>query len=71
MNEQEKSKTDFRQIVRDLITQKHISIAKLSRLTDLNSGTLYKYLREESEITAANLAKVLDVLKTLPDRTVE
>jgi len=56
--------TDFRLQIRTLMERKKISIAKLSRMTDLNSGTVYKYLRGETEMTAANLEKLFNVLNS-------
>ena len=54
--------TNFRNQIKVLIKQKDISIAKLSRRADLSSGTVYGYLQGKSEISAANLAKLFDVL---------
>ena len=56
------SETNFREMIKELIEEKNISIAKLSRLVDLNSATLYNYMQGKSELTAANLEKVIDVL---------
>ena len=58
--------TNFRIQIRTLMERKKISAAKLARLADLNVGTVYKYLQEESEMTAANLEKMFDVLNELP-----
>lgn len=62
------NKIDFRQQIRTLIERKGISAAKLSRLVDLNSGTIYHYLAEESELTSGNLTKILETLNNLPDK---
>jgi transcriptional regulator with XRE-family HTH domain len=59
-------KIDFRQQIKTLMTQKEISAAKLARKADLNSGTVYKYLDGTSEISAANLAKLFNVLNSIP-----
>ena len=59
------SKKDFRVEVRTKIVRCKISIAKLSRLADLNSGTIYKWLRGESSITSPNLEKIFNVLDNL------
>lgn len=55
-------KTDFRREIKNLIDEKGISIAKLARKADLNQGTVYNYLNGVSELTAANLAKLYDIL---------
>jgi len=47
------------------MVKKEISIAKLSRIVDLHHDTIYKYLREESEMSAANLEKVLNTLNSI------
>ncbi len=60
-------KVDFRLQIKILIERNKISIAKLSRLADLHQDTVYKYLREESEISAANLEKLFNVLNTLSE----
>jgi len=59
---------NFREIVRELITKKDISIAKLARKADLNHTTVYNYLNEHSEMTSANLEKLLNTLESLPTR---
>lgn len=65
--ERQNKTTDFRIEIRALIIQKKISIAQLARLggVNLNVGTLYKYLRNETEMTGANIEKILDALKAL------
>lgn len=55
--------TDFRQQIRTLLKHKKISIALLARQANLNQATLYNYLAGRSEMTAANLEKVFDVLQ--------
>lgn len=55
-------KIDFRKQIQILLKKKKISIAQLSRKADLSSGTLYNYFQGKSEITAANLAKLFDIL---------
>ena len=54
--------TDFRRSVREKMKQKGMSAAKLSRMADLSSGTVYKYLQGRTEISAGNLAKLFDAL---------
>ena len=65
--ERRHKETDFRVQIRKLLIQKNISIAKLARHpdVDLHSGTLYKYLNETSEMSGANIEKILDTLKAL------
>ncbi len=62
------SQINFRQMLRELIFKKNISVAKLARKADLNHCTVYKYLREETEMTAANLESLFNILKSLPTR---
>lgn len=59
------TKIDFRKQIKVLIKQKKVSVAKLSRMADLNSSTVYGYLNGSSEISAANLAKLFDILNNL------
>ena len=54
--------TDFKKEIKTLLERKKISVSKLSRLADVHQDTIYKYLREESEMSAANLEKIFDVL---------
>ena len=62
---------DFRIQIRTLLVRKNISIAKLSRMTDLNSATVYRYLQGLSEITAANLTKLFNVLNSIEEKEKE
>jgi len=48
--------TNFRIQIRTLMERKKVSIAKLSRMADLHPDTIYRYLREESEISASRAA---------------
>ena len=57
--------TDFRQQIRTLLKSKKISIALLARQANLNQATLYNYLAGRSEMTAANLERVFDVLQSV------
>lgn len=56
--------TNFRLQLKILIKQKKISVAKLSRMVDLNPATIYNYLKGKSEISATNLAKLFDYLNS-------
>jgi len=58
-------KTDFRQQLVNLMKAKKVSIAKASRLADLNANTLYKYFRGESQLRADNVEKLLDLLQKI------
>ena len=62
---------DFRRQLQILINQKGISISKLARLTDIHQDTIYKYIRGESEMTTANLQKILNYLQKLPSKNKE
>lgn len=57
--------TDFREIIKEKIEKKNVTIAKVSRLADMNSNTLYTYLRGETDMCTHNLEKVLNVLNDL------
>jgi predicted transcriptional regulator len=60
--------TDFKIMIRKLMLEKDISIAKLARHpdVDLNSGTLYNYLDANgSDMKGENIAKLLDCLRSL------
>jgi len=59
------STTNFKLQIRILLERKKISIAKLSRMADLSSGTVYRYLQGLSEISAANLEKLFDALNSI------
>ena len=60
------SQINFREMLRELIFKKDISVAKLSRKADLNHCTVYNYLREESEMTSSNLETLFNILESLP-----
>ncbi len=62
---------NFRIQIRTLLERKKISIAKLARLSELNSGTVYKYLRGLSEISAANLTKLFNILNSIEEKEKE
>ena len=59
---------DFRLQIRTLLVRKKISIAKLSRLADLSSATVYRYLKGLSEISAANLTKLFNTLNSIEEK---
>jgi predicted transcriptional regulator len=54
----------LREELQELIDKKSISVAKLARLSDIHQDTIYKFLRGESQMTADNLDKLFDLLKT-------
>jgi len=45
------------------INKKEISVAKLARLADIHPDTIYKFLDGNTQMTAANLDKLFDVLR--------
>ena len=55
---------DFRKKIKKLMKQKKISIARLSRLADLNYGTVYYFLQGK-DIKTSNLEKLFAVLNKL------
>ena len=60
--------TDFRKQIAELLIKKGMSIARLSRLADLSPGTVYNFLDGKSEVGAANLTKILNVLNKQPNK---
>ena len=66
VKERRNKQTDFRIQIRKLMIRKKISVARLARHPDVNlhHNTLYNYLREDSEMGANNVAKVIDALKS-------
>lgn len=62
------SQINFREIVKEMIIKKGISIAKLARKADMHHGTLYNYLNEISEMTSGKLENLLNTLEALPNR---
>lgn len=55
--------TDFRQQLKTLLRRKKTSIAKIARDADMNQATVYNYLAGRSEMTAANLEKLFNLLQ--------
>jgi len=55
---------NFRNQIKILMERRKISIAKLARKTDIHQETIYRYLRGQSEISAANLEKILNFLNS-------
>ena len=53
----------LREDLQDEINKKEISVAKLARLVDIHQDTIYKFLDGTSEMTAANLDKLFEVLR--------
>ena len=62
---------DFREKLKEMMIKKNnISIALLARQANLSYLTLYNYLKNRSEMTAANLAKVFDALAKIEESEV-
>ena len=57
-------KIDFRKQIKKLIKKKKISVPQLARLVVMNPQTIYNYLAERTEMTSANLEKILMVLQS-------
>ncbi len=55
----------LREDIQVLIDKKGISVAKLARVADIHQDTIYKFLDGNSEMTAANLDKLFEVLRTI------
>ncbi len=47
------------------IKGKKIPIAKLARLANIHQDTIYKFLSGKTEMTAANLDRLFDILKRM------
>ena len=58
---------NFRVQIRTLIERKKISVARLSRVVDLHQDTIYRYLREETEMSSAGIEKLLNELNAMED----
>ena len=58
---------DFRQQIHSLMMRKHIGTWATAKRAGITPSTLYNYLSEKSQMTAGNLAKVIDALNALPD----
>ena len=54
---------DFRAEIKKLMKQKKVSIAKLARDADLNYGTVFYFLKGESQLRTSNLEKLFNILK--------
>ena len=54
----------LREDIQVLINKKGISVAKLARLADIHQDTIYNFLRGVSQMTAENLDKLLEILRT-------
>ena len=53
----------LREDIQTLIEKRNISVAKLARLSDVHQDTIYNFLRGNSQMTAENLDKLLEVLR--------
>ena len=59
----------LREDIQSLIDKKGISVSKLSRLAMIHQDTIYKFLGGGSQMTAENLDKLINVLKSKdPDK---
>ena len=54
----------LREDLQVLINKNKISVAKLARLADIHQDTIYNFLRGASQMTAENLDKLHETLKT-------
>jgi len=53
----------LRKELQSAIKKRHISIAKLARLSDIHQETIYNFLKGKSEMMAVNLDKLFEVLR--------
>jgi len=58
---------NFRIQIRTLLERKKISISKLSRMVNLHQDTIYRYLREETEMSSGGIEKLLNALNGMED----
>jgi predicted transcriptional regulator len=65
------SNTDYRQQIKNLQRQKGIGTWALSRRAGITPSTLYNYLGGRSQMTAGNLARVMDALNAIPDKSLD
>ena len=54
----------LRNEIKFALESKKISVAKLARLTDIHQDTIYNFLNGKSQMTAENIDKLLEVLRT-------
>lgn len=56
---------DFKRNIKRLMKQKKITMAKLAREADLNYGTVYYFLKGESQMKTSNLEKLFGILNKI------
>lgn len=56
---------DFRATIALLMLQRKVTVAKLARDADLNYGTVYYFLKGETEMRSSNLCKLLNILNNM------
>jgi len=56
---------DFRKPIKKLMREKKIKTAELARRANLTYGTVYYFLKGESNITTDNLNKLYNVLNAI------
>lgn len=59
---------DFKGKIKKLMKQKKITIAKLAREADLNYGTVFYFLKGESQMRTSNLEKLFKVLNSIKEK---
>lgn len=63
---EQQKETIFRTEIRTLIEKHGLSINEVARKANIrNTGTLYSYLQDRSEMTGGNIEKVLNYLRSL------
>jgi len=55
----------FRDELQKRIIEKGISIAQLARKADIHQSTIYNFLKGETQMTAAKLEKLFDILEEM------
>ena len=56
------AKLNLRKQIKSQMTKRKLSVPAMARALELNPQTLYNYLAGKSELTAANMERLLDQL---------
>lgn len=61
----ETTQVSFRKKILKAIEKKGTTIAKLSRLADVNTSAVYNYLNGKADMTGTNIEKLMTVLNAM------
>jgi len=59
---------DFMEKLASLMNHKGICAAKLARMSDVDAGTVYKFLKGRSDMKCRTLQKLFNTLHQLPNK---